>query len=102
MRAPRFMVSAFARVCLAAGVALSVTAWAKTAAAGDDPAPPVRYALAAWSNEDSGDVLSITQDLDGYLWLGTQDGPVRFDGARFVRWPGGTTDTPARFASALA
>src|SRR5262249_34687516 len=58
--------------------------------------------LAAWSNEQSGDVLSITQDLDGYLWLGTQNGPVRFDGTRFQRSLGGTGDTPARFAAALA
>ena len=50
------------------------------AAGGGDAPPPVRYALAAWSTEQSGDVLSITQDLDGYLWLGTPEGPVRFDG----------------------
>ena len=51
------------------------------------PTPPaIRYALAAWSNEQSGDVFAIAQDLDGYLWLGTPDGLVRFDGTRFQPW----------------
>ena len=47
---------------------------------------PIRYALAAWSTEQSGDVFAIAQDLDGYLWLGTPDGLVRFDGTRFQPW----------------
>ena len=51
-----------------------------------DAQPAIRYALAAWSNEQSGDVLAIAQDLDGYLWLGTPDGLVRFDGTRFQPW----------------
>ena len=95
-------MSRFARSTILAAAALAIVAGSGRVTAADDVAPPVRYALAAWSNEESGDVLSITQDLDGYLWLGTQDGPVRFDGARFVRWPGSGNDTPARFASALA
>jgi signal transduction histidine kinase/ligand-binding sensor domain-containing protein len=93
----------FARRVLPACAAIfSVTLCAAAAAAGDETVPSIRYALATWSSEESGDVLSITQDLDGYLWLGTQDGPVRFDGNRFVRWAGANGDTPARFASALA
>ena len=28
-------------------------------------------------------VLAVTQDSDGYVWLGTQDGLARFDGLRF-------------------
>jgi signal transduction histidine kinase/ligand-binding sensor domain-containing protein len=45
------------------------------------------YVLTAWTEETglpSGEILAMTQDLDGYLWLGTSDGLVRFDGARFV------------------
>jgi signal transduction histidine kinase/ligand-binding sensor domain-containing protein len=73
------------------------------ASAGGDGAPTVRYALAAWSTEQSGDVLGIAQDLDGYLWLGTQEGPVRFDGTRFQPWTQSSSGAPAaRFASALA
>ncbi|MBE3065301.1 MAG: hypothetical protein IMZ69_09835, partial [Spirochaetes bacterium] len=29
-------------------------------------------------------VQAIAQTRDGYLWIGTQEGLVRFDGARFV------------------
>src|SRR5262245_10501452 len=31
-------------------------------------------------------VNAIAQDRDGYLWLGTSSGLVRFDGANFVLW----------------
>jgi signal transduction histidine kinase/ligand-binding sensor domain-containing protein len=65
--------------------------------------PAIRYALAAWSNEQSGDVLAIAQDLEGYLWLGTSDGLVRFDGIRFQPWARSGSDAlPARPVSALA
>ncbi len=32
-------------------------------------------------------VYSIAQTPDGYLWLGTEYGLLRFDGARIVHWP---------------
>ncbi len=55
-----------------------------------DDAPT--YALTVWAAETGaspGDVFAITQDLGGYLWLGTQAGLVRFDGSRFVPWTDG-------------
>jgi signal transduction histidine kinase/ligand-binding sensor domain-containing protein len=76
---------------------------ATAAPAIDDSSPAVRYALAAWSNQQSGDVLAIAQDLDGYLWLGTSEGLVRFDGARFHKWvPPSGAPTPPRPAPVTA
>jgi signal transduction histidine kinase/ligand-binding sensor domain-containing protein len=48
-----------------------------------------RYARASWTETDglpSSLIWAITQDRDGYLWLGTGAGVIRFDGVRFVRW----------------
>jgi signal transduction histidine kinase/ligand-binding sensor domain-containing protein len=74
------------------------------AAAGADAPPTINYALAAWSNEQSGDVFAIAQDLDGYLWLATPEGPVRFDGTRFQHWSAqtGSEVLAGRPAAALA
>src|SRR5262245_38517700 len=101
MRAPRLMFVTGRRI---SAVFLALWVGALPAAGGPDAPPPVRYALAAWSTEQSGDVLSIAQDLDGYLWLGTPEGPVRFDGTRFERWAEGSRNgaPAARFASALS
>jgi signal transduction histidine kinase/ligand-binding sensor domain-containing protein len=96
------MYTALSRSIRAGVLALVACAVPTLATAADDEPPHIRYAITAWSTEQSGDVFAITQDLDGYLWLGTQDGPVRFDGTRFQRWPGTSGDTPARFAAALA
>jgi signal transduction histidine kinase/ligand-binding sensor domain-containing protein len=46
--------------------------------------------MTTWTARDglpSNYVLSIEQDADGYLWVGTFDGLVRFDGQRFTKWP---------------
>lgn len=45
------------------------------------------YRLTAWSTAEglpSSAVASIVQTRDGYLWIGTQEGLVRFDGVRFT------------------
>jgi len=86
-------------------VALCACALPSFASAGGDAPPAISYALAAWSNEQSGDVFAIAQDLDGYLWLGTPDGLVRFDGTRFQRWAQSSSSSsalPARLVAALA
>jgi signal transduction histidine kinase/ligand-binding sensor domain-containing protein len=47
------------------------------------------YALTSW-NDDAGRALgavyAIAQDVDGYLWIGTDAGLYRFDGSRFTAW----------------
>jgi len=48
-----------------------------------------QYAHTAWRIQDgffSGTPQAIAQTADGYLWIGTEGGLVRFDGVRFVPW----------------
>ena len=48
-----------------------------------------QYAHTAWTIRDGAlksIVTTIAQTPDGYLWLGTELGIVRFDGDRFVPW----------------
>jgi len=53
-----------------------------------DPTEALRiYAHDIWQVENGlpqDAVQTITQTTDGYLWLGTEEGLVRFDGARFT------------------
>jgi ligand-binding sensor domain-containing protein/DNA-binding NarL/FixJ family response regulator/signal transduction histidine kinase len=62
---------------LMAGVAVAAEA--------RSPAPP--YVWRSWTRLDGlpgSQVWAITQDHTGYIWLGTNEGLVRFDGVRFV------------------
>src|SRR5262245_61209697 len=48
-----------------------------------------QYAHAIWRTRDgfaNGPISSIAQTPDGYLWLGTELGLLRFDGVRTVEW----------------
>jgi ligand-binding sensor domain-containing protein len=48
-----------------------------------------QYAHTAWRIQDgvfSGAPNTVTQTADGYLWIGTQAGLLRFDGVRFIPW----------------
>ena len=48
-----------------------------------------QYAHRAWPVRDgffTGVPLAITQTTDGYIWVGTDSGLVRFDGSRFEPW----------------
>jgi ligand-binding sensor domain-containing protein len=48
-----------------------------------------QYAHTAWTVREGfalGNIYAIAQTPDGYLWLGTEFGPVRFDGVRSLPW----------------
>jgi ligand-binding sensor domain-containing protein len=61
-----------------------------------NPARDVRqYAHKAWKISDGvfkGVIFNVAQTPDGYLWIGTDSGLVRFDGVRSLPWqpPTGT------------
>ena len=62
------------------------------------------YTLTSWATRDGlpGTVRAIVQTDDGYLWLGTANGLVRFDGVRFVPWAAlGATPLPEAGIRAL-
>jgi len=71
-----------------------------------DPSRQIsQYAHTAWRIQDgdfSGAPHAITQTKDGYLWIGTETGLLRFDGVRFVPWvaPAGK-HLPSRKISSL-
>ncbi len=53
------------------------------------------YVLDNWNSEDGlpqVSVLSVTQDAEGYLWVGTQAELARFDGVRFITYGRKKTD----------
>ena len=60
---------------------------APTRSAGLDPQKAVtQYVHDSWETEaglPQDSVLAVAQTPDGYLWLGTEEGLVRFDGVRF-------------------
>jgi len=55
-----------------------------------DPALAItQYVHSVWQSDaglPENSVLSIAQTPDGYLWLGTEEGLVRFDGVRFTTY----------------
>src|SRR6478735_2537971 len=66
------------RALLALGLLL-----ANTLLAADAP----RFHSRSWQSEDglpSNVVRAVAQATDGYLWIGTAEGLVRFDGKRFT------------------
>ncbi len=55
-----------------------------------DPARRIsQYAHSEWRAQDGvfgGSPIVVTQTTDGYLWIGTNLGLVRFDGVHFAQW----------------
>ena len=64
-----------------------------------------QYAHTAWKIREGftkGTIFSIAQTPDGYLWLGTEFGLVRFDGVRAIPWqPPAGEQLPSSWINAL-
>ena len=76
--------------CARTAVFLSVLAGVCRCAFALNPSLDVdQYAHKSWTIREGffkSAVYAIAQTLDGYLWLGTETGILRFDGVRAVPW----------------
>src|SRR5690348_15213617 len=86
-------------------LALAVMLLAACAFALDPRLDVAQYAHTAWKIREGfakGRILSIVQTPDGYLWLGTEFGLLRFDGVRNVPWrPPPNQHLPSNFVMSL-
>ena len=79
---------AYIRTISAAAVGL-LLAWCRCADALDPSLDVSQYGHTAWKIRDGfsrAPVTSMAQTPDGYLWLGTPLGLLRFDGVRAMQW----------------
>ncbi|HEX5041394.1 MAG TPA: two-component regulator propeller domain-containing protein, partial [Candidatus Polarisedimenticolaceae bacterium] len=69
----------------AAGLVVAALPWGDLLALDRDKAPS-QFVLDVWGLEDGLPqitVHAVARTRDGFLWVGTQEGLVRFDGAAF-------------------
>ncbi len=82
---PRSAARPFWRLVAAGFLLLAGTGWAL------DPARTLdQYRATHWSRQNGlpvNSVNAIAQTQDGYVWLGTQQGLIRFDGIEFTPFP---------------
>src|SRR5947209_434771 len=87
------------RIAAAIAVGLIATALSAQAEAAEAPRVLADYTLSSWTAKNglpSKAVSALAQDSEGFLWIGTDAGLVRFDGVRFHVWPqSGATALPA-------
>jgi PAS domain S-box-containing protein len=84
------------RLSLLALVAVLAGAGVQPAWSLDREREPTQYRRTTWSEEQglpNNSVLALAQTTDGYLWVGTEEGLVRFDGVKFTQFT--RANTPA-------
>src|SRR5438128_4488257 len=86
---PKVHAQALAFITPGIVLACVLLAWCPSAF-GLNPALDVsQYAHTSWKIRDGfskGQITSFAQTPDGYLWLGTEFGLLRFDGVRTIPW----------------
>src|SRR5262245_31986941 len=73
-------------------VAITLLLAAGSASALDPKSRITQYRHTAWRVQEGAlesTPNAITQTIDGYIWIGTDSGVVRFDGVRFRAWAPG-------------
>lgn len=109
MRASKSKANGRRRHLIALGIVLAwmLLAWRPPCALALDPALDIsQYAHTSWKVREGffkDAVSAIAQTPDGYLWLGTQFGLIRFDGVRAVPWqpPSAGQQLPSSYIRSL-
>jgi ligand-binding sensor domain-containing protein/signal transduction histidine kinase len=93
------------RAFLALLTVCCVLVFTLNARASDNDSDPLGdYTVTTWNDKEglpAGRIRAIEQDIDGYLWLGTDVGLVRFDGVRFTSWTALSAGPPVTGVNAL-
>jgi signal transduction histidine kinase len=92
------------RLVASIGLLLGIAALTASASAVQQQDLLRGYSLTSWSHSDDtplGSVNALVQDVDGYLWIGSDVGLFRFDGSRFTAWDTGHTPLPPNAVWAL-
>lgn len=91
-------MSSLARSCLNLGACLVVVILCVPAKALDPNRHISQYGHTVWRVQDGAidPASEITQTADGYLWLGTSNGLLRFDGVKFVPFAPPGLNLPTR------
>ena len=91
-------MASLARSCLTLGACFVVAVLCVSANALDPNRHISQYGHTVWRVEDGAidPAGEITQTADGYLWLGTSNGLLRFDGVKFVPYAPPGLSLPTR------
>src|SRR5260370_9238792 len=92
------IMASLARSCLNLGACLVVVILCLPANALDPDGHISQYGHTVWRVQDGAidPAGEITQTADGYLWLGTSNGLLRFDGVKFVPFAPPGLNLPTR------